>query len=237
MDIEEYAEKHRHYLTASFSNTELKSLLEAGRFKRIIDVGCGDGTLLHQLNSLGYFGEIEQLWGVDLSESRLKNVAQISDKITVFQADAQYLEGVPDSFFDLVISTQVIEHVQDDVQMLKSLYRIAQPEGVIYVDTILRKPYGFYFYRNSKGDFVLDPTHVREYTDTADLEDKARIANLKVMYSCLTPMRVSPINFFLRLLRIDNEQISRSFFLRTLQKIKIPIIGYKCLKLVMTKPR
>ncbi len=236
MEIEQYAQKHHHYWSTSFDNKELQSVLNTKRFTRVIDVGCGDGILLYHLNCLEYLKSVEEFWAVDLSETRLDSVSRISDRIKIMQADAQHLIGVPDSYFDLVISTQVIEHVQNDSEMLLSLSRIARPGAVIYLDTVFKERYGYYFYRNKRGERVLDPTHEREYTDTSDLLPKIHAAGFEITNSVMTPFRFSPLNFLLRLMKVKNERVSCNFVLRNLQRFKIPIIGYKCWKLILRKP-
>ena len=127
----------------------------------------------------GYIETAKEVWAVDLSKVRISHIQHLrSTKVKIIKADAQSLEGVPDNYFDLVISTQVIEHVENDVEMLESLYRIARPGAIIYIDTVFKKRYGFYFYKNRMNKHVLDPTHEREYTKISDLTDKIVHANL-----------------------------------------------------------
>ena len=64
--------------------------------------------------------------------------------------------------FDVVISSQVIEHVSDDNELLKEIGRLLKSDGIAYISTVIKKWYGFYIYRNG-GKFRLDPTHVKEY--------------------------------------------------------------------------
>jgi len=236
MDIEQYAIRHIHYRDDSFKNRELKLLLDNGGFRNLIDVGCGDGTLLYQLNHAGYLQNMDAIWAVDLSKQRLQNVKGIFNAINAIQSNAQYLEEVPSAYFDIVISTQVIEHVEDDFEMLNSLYRIALPGAFVYLDTVFRKRHGYYFYINRRGEHVLDPTHLREYTDTADLISKSMAAGFHVLHSVMVPFRFSPLNTVLRFLRFTNGQVGKRPFLKNIQKIRIPIPGYRCWKLILRKP-
>jgi 2-polyprenyl-3-methyl-5-hydroxy-6-metoxy-1,4-benzoquinol methylase len=98
----------------------------------VIDVGCGDGSLLYSLQKLGYLDHFNEIWAVDLSENRLSSVKIISEEIKTVQDNAQYLTNIPDNHFDLVISTQVIEHVNDDGEMIKSLSRICSRGGNLF---------------------------------------------------------------------------------------------------------
>ncbi len=62
MDIEEYARKHRHFWNSARGPVELKFILDNNSFKTLIDIGCGDGALLHHLEFKGYLAQME-VWG------------------------------------------------------------------------------------------------------------------------------------------------------------------------------
>ena len=60
------------------------------------------------------------------------------------------------------MSTQVIEHI-DDIKMFVAIKRTVRTNGIIYISTVFKKWYGWYFYR-CNDNWVLDPSHLREYT-------------------------------------------------------------------------
>lgn len=232
MNIEEYARKHRHFWNNAKVPAELKFLVDNNSFDALIDIGCGDGALLHKLKTLGYLEKIN-VWAVDSSETRLESVKKISDDIKTVQDDAQMLSKVPDSFFDLIVTTQVIEHVFSDEDMVRSFSRIAKRGAVVYLDTVFKKTYGIYFYRNKFGRFVLDPTHEREYRSEEHLFEVARANGFKIIYSGKEHIRLSILNFFLRKLGLSSEMGSK--ILSTLAAVKVPIPGYFCWKILMVK--
>lgn len=232
MDIEEYARKHRHFWGSAKLPPELKFILDNNLFKTIVDIGCGDGGLLYLLKGMRYL-EGPEVWAIDSSETRLNSVRQISSRIVTVKDDAQSLEKVPDSYFDLIISTQVIEHVYSDEQMIESIARIAKPGAVVYLDTIFKKAYGQYFYRNRHGQLVLDPTHEREYSSEGRLYDAMRSAGFKIVHSKKDPVRLSILNFFLR--RTGTLATRNSSALSALSKIKLPVPGYLCWKIVLVR--
>jgi glycosyltransferase involved in cell wall biosynthesis/ubiquinone/menaquinone biosynthesis C-methylase UbiE len=89
----------------------------------ILDVGCGNGTVINRLNKKW------DTFGCDISEVALRHVNAIK---TV--ADISNLP-YPDNAFDLVISSDVIEHIADDVyeQALFELSRVAKRYVLIAV--------------------------------------------------------------------------------------------------------
>jgi SAM-dependent methyltransferase len=95
----------------------------AGRPRRILDVGCGTGTMLRYL---GRFGEAE---GIDTDAEavrfcRMRGVGRV-----------RRVEGpplpFPDGAFDVITALDVIEHIEDDRAMLRELYRITRPGGLL----------------------------------------------------------------------------------------------------------
>jgi 2-polyprenyl-3-methyl-5-hydroxy-6-metoxy-1,4-benzoquinol methylase len=232
MQVEEYARKHRHFWASAHFPPELRFILDTNSFDSLIDIGCGDGALLHSLESLGYLKN-KHVWAVDFSETRLDSVKAISSSIVTVQDDAQFLEKVPDFHFDLIICTQIIEHVLSDQDMIRALSRIAKPNALVYLDTVFKKSYGWYFYRNRYGRFVIDPTHEREYTSEDFLYECIRKNGFRIVHSSKEHIRLSPSNFFLRKLGAASDTNSKAFSI--LSKFKIPVPGYFCWRILMVK--
>ena len=72
--------------------------------KRVLDLGCGPGALMHLLWELGV--DVE---GIDFAESSKRLATpEVRDRITIGSTDQPLL---PDNAFDLVISREVLEHL------------------------------------------------------------------------------------------------------------------------------
>ena len=234
MNIEEYAKKHKHLLLDQIPD-ELDLIIRNNIFTNIIDVGCGGGLFLYSLFKREYEKGFEEIWGVDLSEQRLESVSRISDKIKTVKDDAQILVNIPENHFDIVVSTQVIEHVPDDQKMLEALYRISKANAVIYIDTVFKKKWAWYFYKNGKSEPALDPTHVREYTHENELFDKIDRDKFKILFSKKKFVKYSMINFVLRALKIRNNNIYDNPMIKILSYIQIPVPGYYIWKILLQK--
>ena len=235
MDIEEYANRSQHLHSGILDNPEIRDLFEQNSFGNIIDVGCGDGTLLYALHKNGYLGQVEETWAVDLSETRLQSIANISSDIKTTQTDAQTLEKIPDEYFDLVITTQVIEHVPDDAKMLESLARIAKVGSKVYLDTVFKKSYAWYFYKSPHGDWAIDPTHLREYSKDSELLDKVTEAGFEIVYSKKDLLYFPLLDFFVKRLSVRNKDVYDSGFVKFIRAFKLPIFGYYCWKMLLIK--
>jgi ubiquinone/menaquinone biosynthesis C-methylase UbiE len=73
--------------------------------KRVLDLGCGPGALMHLLWEIGV--DVE---GIDFAESSPRLATpEVSDRITVGQVTDPALK--PDSSYDLVVCREVLEHL------------------------------------------------------------------------------------------------------------------------------
>ncbi len=104
----------------------------AKSYKRICDLGCGSGWIA---GVLGHFGRTT---GVDLSDldrarERFTNCQFISANILEWQYEA--------SSFDLVVSSEVVEHIPYPLQSryLKICFDLLQPGGSLILTTPNKK--------------------------------------------------------------------------------------------------
>ena len=95
----------------------------SARRPMILDIGCGPGSTLKEL------GEFGHAYGLDVSEAALKYCSERGLN-TVCLAGASHLPYRED-LFDLVISVDVLEHVEDDVAGIREMYRVTKPGGLI----------------------------------------------------------------------------------------------------------
>ena len=92
----------------------------------ILDVGCGTGSILRRLAGLGY----RDLNGVELSDYA---VARLRDEgITMW---AGRLPDIPvgDARFDIVIASQVLEHIIRRGRFTSEIARVLKPGGRAFI--------------------------------------------------------------------------------------------------------
>jgi SAM-dependent methyltransferase len=95
----------------------------------IMDCGCGDGSLLRVIRET--FPDAA-LSGMDVSGLALERAA--GSGAQVFQGDfGQPL--APAAQFDLVLCSEVIEHIQDDEIVLDNLAKLCRPGGWVILTT------------------------------------------------------------------------------------------------------
>lgn len=98
--------------------------MAGGRVRSILDVGCGSGEVLRKLSrAIG-----ADAVGLDLAHSILRFARTLGDmggELCLLQGSA---EGLPfrDAQFDLVVFTDVIEHLLDPLRALREARRVTR---------------------------------------------------------------------------------------------------------------
>ena len=99
------------------------SMLELAKPKDLLDLGCGEGFVLHEIVQAQ---RAIKLHGIDLSESAVSHArARLQDNATIEQEDARTLVKDGRSF-DLVMMLEVLEHIPEPEQMLPVLENLTR---------------------------------------------------------------------------------------------------------------
>jgi len=83
----------------------LRHLNDLNKSFSIIDLGCGDGAILHALHSKGLLRNASRIVGLDISEERIRRLRRFCPFAEGITGDVCDLRQVPDSSFDVAIST------------------------------------------------------------------------------------------------------------------------------------
>lgn len=231
MDIENYSK-----VAPQFYNTSVPALLERylekSSFETFLDCGCGDGSLLWALNK-GEYLKNRKVFAIDLSKKRISLVKKINPEIITSVDNAETIETIASGIIDFFVSTQVIEHV-DDVKMVSAISRVTHQGSIIYISTVFKHWYGWYFYRYG-GKWVLDPTHLREYTEDDQLLSKFSSKEFQLLENKKTLQWFPIIDFFIKRSKNKNRKLFENKLLKAIRNIKIPILGYYNFELVFKK--
>jgi SAM-dependent methyltransferase len=135
---------------------------------RILDIGCAAGTFLLELKNAGY----THLTALDYSADA---IARVKEKgIT----DAYVMDGHKPEFdadsFDVLISSDSLEHLENDQLALSNWYKILKPGGI---GILLVPAYNFLWTEHDDINY-----HFRRYTKT-DLKNKATNAGFSIQSS------------------------------------------------------
>jgi len=220
----------------------------------LADLGAGDGVLLAALQQAGHLEKANPIVAVDLSEDRCDRLRQCSD-VTVICSDVTDVPELESTKFDFIMSTQVIEHVDED-KFLHEIKRLLTDNGKLYIASLVSKygadknymlkygwRYGWRFYKKPDGRCLVDPTHLREYASEEHFVNTIEKAGFQVLKSELSPLKLSVLEFIMRrvIVPIFNPKDPNGFFVKNkvldyLRKnIKLQPPGYYLVEAVAVK--
>lgn len=154
-----------------------------GRAKRVLEIGCGPGSITKILAQQGQC----RVTGLELDSDSIKKVAPYCE--TIMQADLnseewpRLLDGIEQ--FDVVVAADVLEHLYDPWVTLKRMVSFISPSGYL----VISLPHAGHAAVVScliNSDFeyhdcgLLDRTHIR-FFGLKNIEDLFAQAELKII--------------------------------------------------------
>lgn len=129
----------KHWFRQSLIISEISKIKHKGT---ILDFGCGSGTLLTRLGSLGFHGI-----GLDTSRQAINYFNQhidkngLKDKITAeIGNEKTLLSKKYSNKLDIIIASEVLEHLKNEKTAVKAFYQALKKEGICII-TVPAHPY------------------------------------------------------------------------------------------------
>lgn len=123
--------------------------------KRVLDAACGEGYGSRLLANWG----ASEVIGVDISAEAIESAQRhfSNEKVRFIQNDAETLPRhfEPNSF-DLIVSFETIEHVQDPELFLRNIRGLLKPDGVVAISC----PNDWWYFPT---EAERNPFHLRKY--------------------------------------------------------------------------
>jgi dTDP-4-dehydrorhamnose reductase len=99
---------------------------KAPKHTKLLDFGCGSGIFVEELEKAGFDAH-----GVDISDEAVRfGALQGIKNLSVIDS---HKINFPDNTFDVVLSMDVLEHLEDEEWALKEIERILKPNGIFVV--------------------------------------------------------------------------------------------------------
>ncbi|MFT5926366.1 MAG: 2-polyprenyl-3-methyl-5-hydroxy-6-metoxy-1,4-benzoquinol methylase [Rubritalea sp.] len=132
---------------------------------KILDVGCGNGAFAEALKGITN----AEVWGIEYMEDQAKIALGKLDK--VFSGPCEnFLDELPDNYFDAIYFNDVLEHLVDPYMVLDKIKNKLTNNGVVissipnvrhhktFLKTLFRKDWKYLDHG------VMDRTHLRFFT-------------------------------------------------------------------------
>jgi len=95
----------------------------------ILDAGCGEGHLLQMLEKKN---QHNNYYGIDLTSEALARARERCPKMNFIQADLSKIE-IENNFFDFIVCTETLEHVDAYQDVINEFKRILKPGGQLVI--------------------------------------------------------------------------------------------------------
>jgi SAM-dependent methyltransferase len=140
----------------------------SGAPKRIVDIGSGQGDLLSSFRDRWPNAELA---GLELSAEGVRRGREKVASAQFFQIDLMTAPDVPtelEGWADVAVCSEVLEHVDDPVQLLRTATRCLVPGGLLVVTVPGGPRTAFDRYIGHRRHF--EPAALRTVLEAADLE-------------------------------------------------------------------
>jgi SAM-dependent methyltransferase len=139
----------------------------------VLDVGCGKAELAHDLADRAGAA----VTGIDVNRDALAfaRARFASDRLELVEGDARTWE--PGRSFDVVVLSNVLEHIEDRVGLLQRLAEVTHARRFLIRVPVLEREWSVGLRRDLGVFYYSDPTHYTEY-DAAQLTGELAAAGL-----------------------------------------------------------
>ena len=133
--------------------------------KSVLDVGCGNGAFAEIIKEQNK----AEVWGIELMEAHAKEAAKKLDKVFTGKCE-NYIDNLPDNYFDAIYFNDVLEHLVDPFDVLNRMKHKLTKNGVVISSIPNIRSFDTFMKLVFKKDFkyeedgILDLTHLRFFT-------------------------------------------------------------------------
>lgn len=145
-------------LGAKYKAQNIVDVCKGIRPQKVLEVGAGDGSILHFLNEWNFAPEI---YALEIAESGVEKIKERGLKnLKEVQVFDGYKIPYPDDSFDLIILAHVLEHVEHERILIRELKRVAK-------HIVIEVPRDYKFDVDKRLAHFLAYGHINMYTPTS----------------------------------------------------------------------
>lgn len=145
--------------------------------EKVLDIGCGTGEVTHDIAARAH-ADVD---GIDLDEENIAKASQKHAHPRVRYRAGDVLASFPDETYDVVILSNVLEHLTDRTDFLRSLAQKTGAARILIRVPVFERDWRVPLKRELGLEWRLDPTHEVEYT-LESFAQEVRAADLEVVH-------------------------------------------------------
>ncbi len=128
--------------------------------EQVLDIGCGHGALAHSIASQCR----ANVTAMDIAEMNIQmaNERHRHEKVTFLLGDV--LTDLPQQKYDILVMSNVLEHLEKRVEFLQQMQNQAQPERWLIRVPMFERDWRVPLKKELGLEWRLDSTHYTEYT-------------------------------------------------------------------------
>lgn len=163
--------KHRHMQYHDFFVNRISS------DDRVLDIGCGIGAVAHSVAERTN----AQVTGIDLSETNITLARQRHAHPNITYVVGDVLLALPGEQYDVVILSNVLEHLPDRANFLRRVVATAHASHLLIRVPLFERDWRVPLKKELGVEWRLDSTHETEYT-LESFAEEIQAAGLKVTH-------------------------------------------------------
>lgn len=145
-------------LGAKYKAQNLVEVCQSIKPHKVLEVGAGDGSILHYLNEWNFGTE---LYALEIAQSGVDKIKERKlSRLKAVQTFDGYQIPYPDDSFDLIILAHVLEHVEHERLLIRELKRVAK-------HIVIEVPKDYRFGVDKRMKHFMDYGHINMYTPTS----------------------------------------------------------------------
>lgn len=162
--------KHRHTRYHDFF------VRRVNKSERVLDIGCGNGSLSFDIATRSG----AEVVAVDLVPENIHEARTrfAHPKVTYLVGDV--MQDVPQGTFDVIVLSNVLEHLSDRRELLARINEKALPSRWLIRVPLFERDWRVPLKKELGVEWRLDPTHETEYT-AESFSEEMKAANLRIV--------------------------------------------------------
>lgn len=163
--------KHRHMRYHDFFVQRVRP------DERVLDIGCGIGAVAYDVaeNAGAY------VIGIDQNAGNIATARQSYSHPHIEFLVGNALDNMPDSPIDVVILSNILEHLSERREFLRRLQHVVHPSRILIRVPLFERDWRVPLKRELGVEWQLDPTHETEYS-LESFPEEMKAAGLRISH-------------------------------------------------------